>query len=122
MFEHPVVRKILKYAEKLYIETLSKVVLKKKSNIPVQILSSRPLFCSELCISWMIKYASWFFAGPMVISWKKSDGNGGNLQYLATGTHRLTSDTRVSVEESNEKGDSLNLLSVSFLKKTNFII
>jgi len=45
--------------------------------------------------------------GPMVISWKKSDGNGGNLQYLATGTHRLTSDTRVSVEESNEKGSTL---------------
>jgi len=45
--------------------------------------------------------------GPMVISWKKSDGQGGPLQYLATGTHRLTSDTRVSVEESNEQGSTL---------------
>ena len=43
----------------------------------------------------------------MVISWKKSDGQGGPLQYLATGTHRLTSDTRVSVEESNEQGSTL---------------
>ena len=43
----------------------------------------------------------------MVISWKKSDGQGGPLQYLATGTHRLTSDTRVSVEEANEHGSTL---------------
>lgn len=43
----------------------------------------------------------------MVISWKKSDSSGSNLQYLATGTHRLTSDTRVSVEEANEKGSTL---------------
>ena len=43
----------------------------------------------------------------MVISWRKSDVSGGNLQYLATGTHRLTSDTRVSVEDSNEKGSTL---------------
>ena len=42
-----------------------------------------------------------------MISWKKSDGNGGNLQYLATGTHRLTSDTRVSVEDANESGSTL---------------
>ena len=42
-----------------------------------------------------------------MISWKKSDGQGGPLQYLATGTHRLTSDTRVSVEESNEQGSTL---------------
>ena len=43
----------------------------------------------------------------MVISWKKSDANGANLQYLATGTHRLTSDTRVSVENADEKGSTL---------------
>jgi hypothetical protein len=43
----------------------------------------------------------------MVISWKKSDSSGQNLQYLATGTHRLTSDTRVSVEESNDSGSNL---------------
>ena len=43
----------------------------------------------------------------MVISWKKSDPQGGNLQYLATGTHRLTSDTRVSVENADEKGSTL---------------
>ena len=47
------------------------------------------------------------FTGPMVISWKKSDPQGGNLQYLATGTHRLTSDTRVSVENADEKGSTL---------------
>ena len=54
-------------------------------------------------------FQSCFFIvlGPMVISWKKSDGQGGPLQYLATGTHRLTSDTRVSVEESNEQGSTL---------------
>lgn len=60
----------------------------------------------EKKIFYVLKCAS-SFAGPMVISWKKSDGQGGNLQYLATGTHRLTSDTRVSVEESNEKGSTL---------------
>ena len=43
----------------------------------------------------------------MVISWKKSDGQGGPLQYLGTGTHRLTADTRVSVEEADEHGSTL---------------
>ena len=75
------------------------------SKYSTNFIAPPPFFCNELCISWMIKYALWFFAGPMVISWKKSDGNGGNLQYLATGTHRLTSDTRVSVEDANETGE-----------------
>ena len=54
-----------------------------------------------------ILFSTFYLLGPMVISWKKSDGQGGPLQYLATGTHRLTSDTRVSVEESNEQGSTL---------------
>ncbi len=53
------------------------------------------------------KRVVFLYLGPMVISWKKSDANGGSLNYLATGTHRLTQDTRVSVEESNDKGSTL---------------
>ena len=44
----------------------------------------------------------------MVISWKKSDPDGGNLQYLATGSHSLSRDSRISVEEAtNGKGSTL---------------
>jgi len=46
--------------------------------------------------------------GPMVISWKKADPDGSNLQYLATGSHSLSRDSRISVEEAtNGKGSTL---------------
>ena len=34
----------------------------------------------------------------MVISWKKTDPNGANPEYLATGRHKLTMNPRVLVE------------------------
>ena len=45
----------------------------------------------------------------MVISWKKTDSNGGNPEYLATGRHKLTMNPRVSLEEIDDHGSTLVL-------------
>ena len=45
----------------------------------------------------------------MVISWKKTNLQGQNSEYLATGRHKLTMNPRISLEEINDQGSTLVL-------------
>ena len=45
----------------------------------------------------------------MTITWKKTDINGNNLEYLATGRHKLKANSRMSLENLNDQGSTLAL-------------
>ena len=47
------------------------------------------------------------FIGPMVIIWKKTDINGGNPEYVATGRTKLTVNKRINLENVDDQGSTL---------------